>query len=70
MQLSPYVTYFLMVICIKFAKIFYNFDRIFFDLGWGFEKMDVYVGFIATIAWTIGLIAVSLIVVRVRKYTG
>lgn len=41
-----------------------------FARGWGIERPEVYWGFLISIAWIFGMLAMSLIVVRVRKYTG
>merc|ERR1712071_268738 len=41
-----------------------------FARGWGFEREEVYFGVITSFAWICALISLSLIVIRVRKYTG
>ncbi|KAI9556290.1 ABC protein [Daphnia sinensis] len=38
--------------------------------GWGIGHPKVYVGIITSLSWIVGLVCLSLIVVRVRKYTG
>ena len=41
-----------------------------FGRGWGIERPEVYWGILISCAWIFALLAFSLIVVRVRKYTG
>ena len=41
-----------------------------FARGWGIERPQVYFGFLITFAWIFGLLALSLLVLRIRKYTG
>nr|QBM06390.1 ATP-binding cassette sub-family H-like protein 2 [Daphnia magna] len=38
--------------------------------GWGIERREVYMGIVTSLCWIFGLLCLSLIVVRVRKYTG
>ena len=35
--------------------------------GWGLEWLPVYRGFFVTIAWIVGLLALSAIILRVRR---
>ena len=41
-----------------------------FARGWGMEREEVYWGVIISFAWILGLISLSLFIIRVRKYTG
>ena len=41
-----------------------------FGRGWGIERPEVYWGILISCAWIFALLAFSLIVVRIRKYTG
>ena len=41
-----------------------------FARGWGIERPQIYFGFLITFAWIFGLLALSLLVLRIRKYTG
>jgi len=41
-----------------------------FARGWGMDKLEVYLGVITSFGWIIALLVLSLIVIRVRKYTG
>lgn len=44
--------------------------RSIFARGWGIEEPDIYWGIAITIAWILGPLAMSVIILRVRKYTG
>ncbi|XP_032783716.2 ABC transporter G family member 20 [Daphnia magna] len=44
--------------------------RCVFSRGWGIEQFDVYAGILASIAWIFSLLALCLIVARIRKFTG
>lgn len=44
--------------------------RSIFFRGWNIDMPVVYGGIFITLGWTISLLAMSLVVVRVRKYTG
>ena len=35
--------------------------------GWGLDWLPVYRGFLVTIAWIVGLLALSTIILRVRR---
>ena len=41
-----------------------------FGRGWGIERPEVYFGIVISFSWIFALLALSLIVVRIRKYTG
>jgi ABC-type multidrug transport system permease subunit len=41
-----------------------------FARGWGMEHPQIYFGFLITFAWIFGLLALSLLVLRIRKHTG
>lgn len=41
-----------------------------FARGWGIEKPEVYIGILITCGWIAAFIILSLVVLRVRKYTG
>lgn len=42
--------------------------RSIFARGWGFEIMDVSLGLITGIAWTVGMLVLSIVMVRLRKH--
>lgn len=44
--------------------------RSIFLRGWGIEMPDVYWGILITLTWSFILLAASIAVARVRKYTG
>ena len=41
-----------------------------FARGWGIERPEVYWGIVISWGWIFAMLAFSLIVVRIRKYTG
>ncbi len=41
-----------------------------FARGWGIEQPQIYFGFLITFAWIFGLLVLSPLVLRIRKYTG
>jgi ABC-type multidrug transport system permease subunit len=41
-----------------------------FSRAWGMDRPEVYLGVATTFGWIIALLALSIIVIRVRKYTG
>ena len=41
-----------------------------FARGWGFEHSEVYFGYIASFAWIAFLLGITVIVTRIRKYSG
>lgn len=41
-----------------------------FGRGWGIDRPEVYLGIAISFGWIIGMLAFSLLVIRVRKYTG
>lgn len=44
--------------------------RCIFTRGWGVEHLDVAAGILISLGWIIGLLVLSLVVVRFRKYTS
>ena len=41
-----------------------------FTRGWGITRPEVYLGFITSLVWILATVSISLMIVRVRKYTG
>ena len=41
-----------------------------FTRGWGIERHEVYLGFITSLVWILATVTISLMIIRVRKYTG
>jgi len=41
-----------------------------FARGWGMTRPEVYLGFIISFGWIFFFLTLSIVVVRVRKYTG
>ena len=44
--------------------------RSIFGRGWGLDLPDVYRGILISLAWIFAILALSVVVVRVRKHTG
>ena len=44
--------------------------RSIFARGWGIEKPEIYRAILINFAWVFGLLALCLLIIRVRKYTG
>lgn len=44
--------------------------RCIFARGWGIEHLDVTAGIVISITWIIGLLVLSLLTVRFRKFTS
>ena len=41
-----------------------------FARGWGIERPDVYAGILISLGWILAMLISSLVVLRIRKYTG
>jgi len=41
-----------------------------FARGWGIERPDVYAGIFISLGWIFAMLISSLVVLRIRKYTG
>ncbi len=44
--------------------------RSIFARGWGIEQPDIYCGILISLAWIFIMLALSVLVVRIRKHTG
>ena len=41
-----------------------------FARGWGIDRQEVWMGIAISFGWIVGMLAFSLLVIRIRKYTG
>lgn len=41
-----------------------------FGRGWGIDRPEVYVGIVISFGWIFAMLIFSVVVIRIRKYTG